>query len=180
MSVPGAALSSNAKRTASVPYFSVTSSGSMHVALGLRHLLPLGVAHQAVDVDLAERHIAHELEAHHDHARHPEEQDVEARDQQRCRDRSAAGRRSRRASPAWKTARAPELNQVSSTSVSCASCAEPHCAHFAGASRATMISPHVLRSARRECDGPTRAGARCTSRGCCTSSRSRSCSSFRG
>ena len=27
-----------------------------HVALGLRHLLPLGIAHQRVDVDLPERH----------------------------------------------------------------------------------------------------------------------------
>jgi hypothetical protein len=44
------------------------------VALGLGHLLPLGVAHQAVDVDLAERHFAHELQAHHHHAGHPEEQ----------------------------------------------------------------------------------------------------------
>ena len=33
------------------------------VALGLGHLLAFGVAHQAVDVDLAERHLAHELQA---------------------------------------------------------------------------------------------------------------------
>ena len=77
-----------------------------HVALGLGHLLPLGVAHQRMDVDLAKgpavaqcfftaigllsrahwllgRH--HEPAAEHDHARHPEKQDVEARNQQRCR-----------------------------------------------------------------------------------------------
>ena len=54
-----------------------------HVALGLRHLLLVGIAHQAVHVNFAERHLARHLEAEHDHARHPEEQDVEAGDQQR-------------------------------------------------------------------------------------------------
>ncbi len=57
--------------------------GVEDVALGLGHLVAVGVAHQAVDVDLAEGHVAHELEAHHDHARHPEEDDVEAGDQDR-------------------------------------------------------------------------------------------------
>ena len=56
MSVPGAAPCSSAMRTASVPYFSVTTSGSITLPLRLRHLLALGVAHQAVDVDLAEGH----------------------------------------------------------------------------------------------------------------------------
>ncbi len=55
--------------------------GVEHVALGLGHLVAVGVAHQAVDVDLAERHVAHELEPHHDHAGDPEEDDVEAGDQ---------------------------------------------------------------------------------------------------
>jgi hypothetical protein len=59
--------------------------GIEHVALRLGHLLPMGVTHQAVDVDLAERHVAHELEAHHDHAGHPEENDVETGDEDRCR-----------------------------------------------------------------------------------------------
>jgi hypothetical protein len=54
-----------------------------HVALGLRHLLLFGIAHEAVDVDLAERHVAHELDAEHRHARDPEEENVEAGDQQR-------------------------------------------------------------------------------------------------
>ena len=48
------------------------------VALRLRHLLPVLVADQARDVDLAERHLAPELEAHHDHPGDPEEDDVEA------------------------------------------------------------------------------------------------------
>ena len=54
------------------------------VALGLRHLVAVLVADEAGDVDLAERHVAHELQAHHHHARDPEEDDVEARDRARC------------------------------------------------------------------------------------------------
>ena len=51
------------------------------VALRLRHLLPVLVANQAVDVNLAKGHVAHELEAHHDHACDPEKDDVETGDQ---------------------------------------------------------------------------------------------------
>src|SRR5438093_5558603 len=40
------------------------------VALRLRHLLALGVAHDGVDVDVAERHLAGEVPGHHHHARH--------------------------------------------------------------------------------------------------------------
>ena len=74
-----------------------------HIALGLRHLLALGVAHQRVNVDLAEGNAVvflvrpsaggfhrrillmplHEVAAEHDHARHPEEQDLVGGDQQR-------------------------------------------------------------------------------------------------
>ena len=53
------------------------------VALRLRHLLALGVAHDGVDVDVAERHLAGEVPGHHHHARHPEEDDVVARHQHR-------------------------------------------------------------------------------------------------
>ena len=55
------------------------------VALRLRHLLALGVAHDGVDVDVAERHLAGEVQRRHDHARDPEEDDVEAGDQHRRR-----------------------------------------------------------------------------------------------
>ncbi len=51
------------------------------IALGLGHLLAFAVAHQAVHVHLAEGHVAHEFQAEHHHARDPEEDDVEARDQ---------------------------------------------------------------------------------------------------
>ncbi|MCY1511051.1 hypothetical protein D9M68_454450 [compost metagenome] len=50
-----------------------------HVAFRLAHLLALGVAHQAVDVHVLERHSAHEVLGHHDHPGDPEEDDVVAR-----------------------------------------------------------------------------------------------------
>ena len=43
--------------------------------------MPVLIADQAVDVDLMKRHVVHEFQSHHDHSRHPEENDVEARDQ---------------------------------------------------------------------------------------------------
>src|SRR5881394_3680795 len=43
------------------------------VALRFRHLLAVLVAHQAGDVDVAERHLADEVVGRHDHARDPEE-----------------------------------------------------------------------------------------------------------
>ena len=66
------------------------------VALGLGHLFAVGVADQGVDINLAEgnrfrkgalasirhRHVAGKPAAQHDHARHPEEEDVEAGDQE--------------------------------------------------------------------------------------------------
>ena len=69
------------KRSASAPYLSISSRGSIDVALGLRHLLALLVRHQPVQVDGAERHLLHEVHAHHHHAGDPEEQDVPAGDQ---------------------------------------------------------------------------------------------------
>ena len=78
------------------------------VALGLGHLVAVLVADEAGDVDVAERHLAHELQAHHHHARDPEEDDVEAGDQHAGRDRSvASSRRALAASRASRTATAP-------------------------------------------------------------------------
>ena len=51
------------------------------VALRLRHLRPLLVAHEGVDVDVAEGDLRHEMKPHHHHPRDPEEDDVEAGDQ---------------------------------------------------------------------------------------------------
>ena len=48
-----------------------------NIAAALAHLLSLRVAHQRMEINIAEWHLAHETQAHHHHARHPEEQDVE-------------------------------------------------------------------------------------------------------
>ncbi len=56
-----------------------------HVALGLGHLLAFRVADQAVHVDILERNLAGDVLGHHHHARHPEEDDVEAGHQHRRR-----------------------------------------------------------------------------------------------
>ena len=52
-----------------------------HIALGLAHLLALRILHQAVDVDMLERHLPGEMLGHHDHPGDPEENDVVAGDQ---------------------------------------------------------------------------------------------------
>ena len=54
-----------------------------HIALGLRHLLLVGVPHQSVNVDLTKRNLARHLDAQHDHAGDPEEENIEAGVEQR-------------------------------------------------------------------------------------------------
>ena len=55
--------------------------GVNDIALGLGHFLALFVTHQGMDIDRVERRLAHEVEAHHHHPRHPEKDNVEARHQ---------------------------------------------------------------------------------------------------
>ena len=64
------------------------------------------IPHQPVNVDLPERHVAHHLHAEHDHARGPEEDDVEPGHQQRRRIKRAQIRAYRPATRASKTATA--------------------------------------------------------------------------
>ena len=47
----------------------------------LRHPAPVGRLDDRVDVDVAERDVAHELEPEHDHPGHPQEDDVARREQ---------------------------------------------------------------------------------------------------
>src|SRR5574340_1015604 len=56
-----------------------------HVAFALAHLVAVRVEHQAVDVDVAKRHLAGEVGRHHDHPSDPEEDDVVAGDEHRRR-----------------------------------------------------------------------------------------------
>jgi len=53
------------------------------VAGGFGHLLAVLVADQGVQVDVVEGHLIHEVQPHHHHPGHPEEEDVEAGDQDR-------------------------------------------------------------------------------------------------
>ena len=52
-----------------------------HIALGLAHFFALRILHQAVNVDVLERHLAGEVRGHHDHPGDPEKDDVVACDQ---------------------------------------------------------------------------------------------------
>ena len=81
MSLPCAAIAASVKRNASAPYSSISCERIDDVALRLRHLGAGVVAHQRVDVDVVERDLLHEVEAHHHHAGDPEEDDVEAGDE---------------------------------------------------------------------------------------------------
>src|SRR3546814_7575199 len=54
------------------------------IALGLGHLLALGVADQPMAVDRLERRLPHEMNALHHHPRDPEEDDVEPGDEDGC------------------------------------------------------------------------------------------------
>ena len=117
MSRPCAAMAASVKRSASAPYSSIMRQGVHDVALGLRHLLPLLVAHQGVDVDVVERHLLHEVEAHHHHARDPEEDDVEAGDERAGRI-VALQLRVLSGQPSVENGHSAEENQVSSTSAS--------------------------------------------------------------
>ncbi len=59
--------------------------GIDHVALRFAHFLPLGIPDQRVHVHFMKRDFIHELNPHHHHAGHPEEQDVKSRDEYRGR-----------------------------------------------------------------------------------------------
>ena len=107
MSRPCAAMAASVKRSASAPYSSISARGSMTLPLDFDIFCALLVAHEGVDVDVVERHLLHEVRAHHHHARDPEEDDVEAGDERAGRDRSASAPSSPPASPASRTATAP-------------------------------------------------------------------------
>ncbi len=66
---------------ASVPYFSMMSTGSMPLPLDLRHPLALAVLDVGVDEAVGERHVPQVVEPHHQHPGHPEGDDVPGGDQ---------------------------------------------------------------------------------------------------
>ena len=56
-----------------------------HIAPALGHLLAELVPDQGMDIDVPEGDFVGEVEPHHDHPRHPEEENVEAGHEQGCR-----------------------------------------------------------------------------------------------
>jgi hypothetical protein len=145
-----------------------------HVALGFRHLLAFRVADQAMDIDIAERNPAGDVLGHHHHARHPEEDDVEAGDQH-GRGQVEVERR---------VATLPAIRGSSPASRRATRQTSTRCRARRGRVRGRRYSRRALparrprprrgrhRSGRRPhtrrgSGGPTRAGARCTSPGCC-------------
>jgi hypothetical protein len=81
MSRPCADIAASVKRSGVGAVLSTSSSGSMTLPLDFDIFCALLVADQGVDVDPLERHLAHEVEAHHHHPGDPEEDDVEAGDE---------------------------------------------------------------------------------------------------
>ena len=151
-----------------------------HVALGLRHLVAVLVGDDRRQVDGAERHLPHEVQADHHHAGDPEEDDVGAGDEHVVRIERRRARASCSGQPSVENGHSADENQVSSTSSSWRT----------GACRTRRTAVGVLardrdrrrtrRSTTPGCDGPTTAGARCTSPGCWSSSACTSSSTARG
>ena len=155
----------------SAPCLSITSSGSIPVPSDLDMRRPSGAWIDRVDVDVGERHLAGELEPHHDHARDPQEEDVARRREHVGRVEGA--QLGRVLGPAERRER-PQRG------------GEPRVEHVGVAHPAVAL--RRLRAARRSprrgtrpaAGGPTTAGARCTRGGCSPSSRGRRAPSARG
>ncbi len=138
------------------------------VALGLRHLLAVVIAHDAVDVDVAKRHPAGEPGRHHDHPGDPEEDDVEAGDQDRRGQVKFVGSPS---SPCgvWPAERRVAHQRRREPGVEHVRVALERRAAGLGACLGFAARDVDLARWRRTTPGsdvPTIAGARCTSPGC--------------
>ena len=147
-----------------------------HVALRLRHLLAFAIADQAMHIDVLERDLAGDLLGHHDHAGHPEEDDVETGDQHGRRqillqnriggvDGGIAGPVQRRERP--QGGREPGVEDVLVT-LQGAGVALPG---GLGAGFFLAMGNEDLAVGRRttpESGGPTTVGGKYTSPGCCS------------
>ena len=122
----------SAKRSASAPCFSMTSSGIDGVPLHLRHLLALLVGDDGVQVHRPEGDLLHEVQARHHHAGHPEEEDVVAGHQHAWSGRTSCSSRVSSGQPSVANGHSQDENQVSSTSSSWRSSVPPHLPQAAG------------------------------------------------
>ncbi len=141
MSRPCAAIAASVKRSASAPYWSISSSGSMTLPFDFDILAPVLVAHERVNIDgrgTATSSSCMKCSAHHHHAGDPEEDDVEAGDRARWSDSSAPAPASSSGQPSVENGHSAEENQVSSTSSSRVSRFRPACSFPASASASSL------------------------------------------
>ena len=106
------------KRSASAPYWSMISSGSMPLPRDLLIFLPCASRTRPWIQNGVERHLAGVLQSREDHAGHPEEDDVVAGNQSVGRDRSIPAPGFYPASPGSRTATAPRRTR-------CPACPRP-------------------------------------------------------
>ncbi len=116
ISRPCVVSAASVSRRESAPYCSMMSTGRSRFP-GLAHFLPLFVPDERVDVHVPEGNVIHELQSHHDHARHPEEDDVESGDEKGCGIITSQFLR-RSGQPKVEKGQSALLNHVSSTSSS--------------------------------------------------------------
>jgi hypothetical protein len=132
------------KRSASAPYWSMISSGSMPLPSDLDILRPWLVAHDAVDAARCRTALAGVLQAGEDHAGDPEADDVVAGHERVGRVEIPVGRIAfLSGQPSVLNGHSAEENQVSSVSGSCVRFVPPHFSGRLGAGPrlATVISP---------------------------------------
>ena len=134
-----------------------------------------------MDVDVVERHLVHEVQPDHHHPRDPEEDDVEAGDEHGRSGSSASTSGVSSGQPSVENGHSADENQVSRTSSSRRQASSRRavvylrpasCARLASVSLDEDVAIAVRTTPGS--DGPTRAGAKCTTAGCCASTRNRS------
>ena len=146
-SMPGARPVTSAKRSASAPISSISSSGSTTLPLVLLIFAAVRVADHPVQVDGVERLAVGQEEAEHHHPRHPEEEDVVPGLHDAGRVEARAGRGSRPASRGSRTATGRSRTR-------CRRCRSPGAAPPPGGR-----SPRRLGSIGRVADGDVAVGA---------------------
>ncbi len=144
---------------------SIISSGSTYVALRLRHLVTRFIADKACNVNCFKRHlrlavfIFNEVHGHHDHPGNPEENNVKTGYQhiswvEGCAEQSVSS-----GQPSVEKVHNAELNQVSSTSLSCAKHHTESSNLMLGYALQLSVTANIdltrLGRTRPECGGPT-------------------------
>ncbi len=158
---------------------SITSSGSMPVPRLFDIRRPSGARIVEVMITSVKGTLADQLEPGPDHPVLPEPDDVPRGHVHVARVVAPRAPRSRSGQPSVANGQSADENHVSSTSGSRSSSVEPHSAQASG--RRPGAGHVAVRAVPdRAADGPTRAGARCSSRGSPRASGSRTGAGSRG